>query len=91
MLMLMSARKYREWLAYYDIEPFGEKRADLRSAIIASTMANAWRNKGTRRFKLNDFMIKFEKSKPPTGDALYNKIRAATLALGGTVVDKRNG
>lgn len=89
MLAAMPARIYNEWLAYYEVEPFGEERADLRSAIIASTMANMWRGKKSRRFKIQQFMPNFEKPKPLDGELLLQKLRAATLALGGTVIDKR--
>ena len=29
-----------EWQAFYDLEPFGEMRGDLRAGIVASTVAN---------------------------------------------------
>lgn len=29
-----------EWQAFYDLEPFGDMRADLRAGIVASTVAN---------------------------------------------------
>ncbi len=49
-----------EWQAYSLIEPFGEARADLRSATIACVIANANRGKGQPAFKLEDFILKFE-------------------------------
>ena len=30
------------WLAYNEVEPFGERRADLRSGIAASVLGNLW-------------------------------------------------
>ena len=56
----MSARELSEWMAYAQIEPFGEKRADLRSGIVASTMANIHRGK-RKPFKAEDFMPEFER------------------------------
>lgn len=56
MLAGMTGRQVAEWRAYYQIEPFGEYRADLRSAIIASTFANCFSRK---RFKVEDFMPEF--------------------------------
>ena len=61
-----DSRELSEWQAFYQIEPFGEERADLRSAIIACTMANAWRGKNQRAFKLTDFMPNFEPPKQQT-------------------------
>jgi len=48
-------------MAYYELEPFGEERADLRAAIIACTLANIWRGKGQRSLKPHDFMPDFDK------------------------------
>ena len=44
-----------EWMAFYQLEPFGDFRADLRSAIIASTLANAHRSKEGKPFTPEDF------------------------------------
>jgi len=56
----IDSKEISEWIAFYNIEPFGEERADLRSAIIASTMANMWRGKGQRAFTAKDFMPQFD-------------------------------
>ena len=55
-----NSRQYSEWRAYYEVEPWGEERADLRSAIIACTIANVNRAKG-KAFKPSDFMPEFNK------------------------------
>ncbi len=57
----MTSREFAEWEAYYELEPFGEERADIRSAIVASTVANANRNPKARAkpFEVDDFMPKF--------------------------------
>ena len=36
----LSYAEFQEWGLYYQIEPWGEDRADLRAGIIASTIAN---------------------------------------------------
>lgn len=51
----LSSRELSEWIAFYAMEPFGEQRADLRSAIIAATVANCHRVSGTA-FQPADFM-----------------------------------
>ena len=40
----MSSRELSEWMAYSTLEPFGEERADLRSGIVAATIANVHRD-----------------------------------------------
>lgn len=58
----ISSNEFAEWMAYSKIDPFGEERADLRSAIIATVFANAHRAKGRRVFRVTDFMPQFDRS-----------------------------
>ncbi len=55
----ISSREFAEWIAYDQLEPFGEQRADLRAGITAATVANVNRGKGQRPFAAADFMPKF--------------------------------
>ena len=59
LLARISARELAEWIAWYNIEPFGESRADLRSAIIACVVHNSHCTKKGQMKKVNDFMTKF--------------------------------
>ena len=52
----LTSGELTDWLAYYSIEPWGEERADLRSAIIAAIMSNRWRGKNERPRKIEEFM-----------------------------------
>ena len=36
----LSYAEFQEWCLYYQIEPWGEDRSDLRAGIVASTIAN---------------------------------------------------
>lgn len=56
MLAAMPLSLFYEWQEYYNKEPFGEERADVRSAIIAQTVANRHRGKGESPHKLDAFM-----------------------------------
>lgn len=47
-------------MAFYEIEPFGDGRADIRSGIIASTIANVHRKKSRAAYKTKDFLPKFK-------------------------------
>jgi hypothetical protein len=42
MLSGMSSIELTEWMAYYELEPFGEERADLRAGSIAAPLLNLW-------------------------------------------------
>lgn len=46
MLAAMTPSQLGEWLAYYEIDPWGEQRADLRAAIVATEIHRA---AGSRR------------------------------------------
>ena len=69
LLSRCSSSELSEWLAFYSVEPFGELRADFRSAVVACTIANSNRGKG-KAYKPNDFMPNFEEKKPMTGDEI---------------------
>jgi hypothetical protein len=62
LLSRISSRELAEWQAFSLLEPFGERRADLRAAIIASTIANANRDKDKKPepFTPHDFMPNYE-------------------------------
>ena len=62
MLSRMPLSLFNRWAAYLRVEPRGEDRADLRAAIVACTMANAWRGKNQRAFRVEDFMPDFDKT-----------------------------
>ena len=64
MLASMGSDELTEWMAYYQLEPFGDYRADYRSGVVASTFANAHRAKDVGPFKPEDFMPFLEKPKP---------------------------
>lgn len=42
----MSAREFNEWIAFYELYPFGELRADMRAGQVASPIVNALRALG---------------------------------------------
>ena len=63
MLASMGSDELTEWMAYYQLEPFGDYRADYRSGVVASTFANAHRAKDAGPFKPEDFMPFLDKPK----------------------------
>jgi hypothetical protein len=64
----ISSLELSEWMAYDQVEPFGELRADLRAGIITATIANVNRDADKHRepFTPQDFMPNFDQveSKP---------------------------
>ncbi len=83
MLSRMSALELTEWQRYYDVEPFGEERSDLRAAIVARVIAQS---NGARAAKLEDFIPRFERreARPQTAADQMAVFRA--LAARGKIV-----
>lgn len=89
LLARISSRELTEWMQYYELEPFGEERADLRAAIVAATVANANRRKGKRAFKPADFMPRFkQQAEPQSWEDQLRLVEMLNAAFGG--VDLRN-
>lgn len=83
----ISSADFAELLAYYRIDPWGEQRDDLRTALLCSVIANALASGKGRRFKLADFLLDFEAElkKPQTAKQMEAIFRAFTVARGGTI------
>lgn len=56
---VISSEHFVELMACEQLNPMGESRADLRTGILASVLANCHRGKKTEPFKPADFMPKF--------------------------------
>ncbi len=74
-------------MAYAELEPFGEERADLRAGIVASTVANTARDPKTQRdpFTPQEFMPKFETEDRPTQtpEEMLSLVEMLNAAFGG--------
>lgn len=79
----MSSKEFAEWMAYAQIEPFGDERADMRMAILASLIANVNRDpkKKSTPYEVSDFMPKFEASEPISKEEALAAIDAAMTSL----------
>ncbi len=64
MLRRMPAELLGEWMAYEELEPFGQRRGDLQAGIVASTLMNIFRDrkKRSQAFKPGDFILQFGES-----------------------------
>ena len=60
MLGEMTSAQFAEWLAYSRLEPGGEERDDLRMGVLASMIANMFREKGKKPAQPTDFILNFE-------------------------------
>lgn len=69
-------------MAYFEVDPFGEERADLRAGIVASAVANANRVKG-KSFKPKDFMPQFDQKRPQGAGEQISIVKQLHRQLGG--------
>lgn len=77
----ISSAEFAEWMAYYRLDPQGQDRADLRSGIVAATVANASRGRKTKAYKPKDFMPDFEKAAPAATDWKAQKAKFKAFAM----------
>lgn len=71
-----------EWMAYAKLEPFGEERSDLRSGIVASTIANALTDE-SESFDPQDFMPDFEEQFVPLWKKQKQTVEQINKMFGG--------
>lgn len=57
MLQDLESEDITWWRAYAELEPFGGARDDMRSGVIAATLANVNRRKGSAPFRWDDFFL----------------------------------
>lgn len=59
MLRILTLRQLKEQQAYEKLEPFGSRREDYRTAMIAMMLANIHRNPKKRPapYRLEDFLL----------------------------------
>ena len=71
MLREMTAEQFDEWLAYYQLEPFGILAEDAMSAHWKAIYVNAHRKKGKQAVKTEKFLL--FKDEKETADALFEE------------------
>ena len=85
----MSARELTEWAAYEQVAgPLGGERADVQAAMTAYYICSAL---GAKKLKLDRLLPKWDRRPDDGGKLLAAQFRAATVAMGGTVIDGATG
>ena len=64
----MSNREFQEWYLYEQLQPFGEKREDLRAGIIWQLFATVYGKKGASPVNVEDYPL-LKASKTPIEEA----------------------
>jgi len=77
LLREIPASELAEWAAFYQLEPWGCEKEDVRTGTVASTIFNSQRSKRSQKiWKPTDFMVK-ELPSDPQQDHLADKITAS--------------
>lgn len=83
LLARTDSRELSEWIAFYSLEPWGERFDYLGTGIVAATLANLNRKKGAQPYKPEDFMPKFKETRPQTIEEMIQIASLMTAAMGG--------
>ena len=57
-------------MAFYELEPFGDVRADLRAGMIASPLLNIQLSKNAKRTSPSDWIYQSDPSEPQTPEQM---------------------
>lgn len=77
----ISSRELTEWMAFYELEPFGSDAEYYKHGITASAVYNVHLKKGAKQISPGDFIPK--KKKPQTTKDMIAIAARATQIYGG--------
>lgn len=85
MLAKISSEQLTEWIADYELAPWGEDRLEVYFAQLSALVVNVHRSKRFER--PGDFLIEFSPDKSPEAQLakLEEQLIALTLRMGGEV------
>jgi hypothetical protein len=78
MLSQITWEQLVEWMAFAEVEPFDEERADMRAAQITSAIVNVNRAKGASPVSVSDVLLRFGDYEPPR--KTWQQLKAAAKA-----------
>lgn len=81
----MSSREFAEWMAYYNLEPWGGEYDAYERALIASMILNVNldRKKRSNDIQPRELMVRFVNRERPQPADLLEKVRLINRMLGG--------
>lgn len=78
----LDSRQLADWMAYYRLEPYGERAADLRHGIQTAAVINRWRNKHERTYEPQEFTLTPPAPpEQPDEQTLLDKIKAVFIGV----------
>jgi len=82
MLERIDSRTLAEYMALDRIDPQGSFRGDVQAAVVASTVANCHRGKGSRAFGIKDFLPFTQDEKQTSSDIETQLMQLVQLTKG---------
>ena len=78
----LGSAELSEWIAFYELEPFGPRRDNYHAGMIAAMIANSNRAKGAKAVSPSDFMLEDPATgaKKRTQTAISHLLHVATPA-----------
>lgn len=75
-----GSAEFAQWIAYWEIEPWGDVRGDVQAATLAALIANANRDPSRRPqpFRPSDFVIDYWQAASQPPESLADKFRRIT-------------
>jgi hypothetical protein len=84
MLASMSSTQLNEWRAYAQLEPFGEERADLRTAQICALLEAVHAKK--RKLDVSKWMpFGEQRERQQSSEEIWQRLEQITKAMGGWI------
>ena len=81
LMQRMDSREFAEWQIVYAHDPFGDLRADRRTALLAMQFYNAHRAKEQPPRGLDEFMLYKPFAQPESNDEAAARILGQARAL----------
>lgn len=77
----ISSAEFGEWIAYYSVEPFGDRVQDIRAGTIAAASINPHLKQGTPPLKLQDFFPWTVEPEAPTAEKSPEEIAVTVFGI----------
>jgi hypothetical protein len=86
----MPHREYVDWVALWQIEPWGDVRGDMQAALVATLLANAHRDRKKRQkpYDPADFMPRFWRRTQSAAHRTGSSLAAKALAIFSQMTDE---
>lgn len=84
----LTSEDVTDWLADYELDPWGEWRDDYRMGVLAASNVNLWRGEGEEPVSPFDFIFDFSQTPEPESESQSWEEQLAlvellNIALGG--------